>query len=554
MVQEPAKLSPKVVGQEFVRQYYTMLAKEPRYLHRFYGSHSEMMHGARDENAPAVGQVKIREKIKALDFKDVYAKVAQLDAFMTIGNGICIQVAGEISNNQEPLRRFMQTFVLGPQDHDGKAPGTSFYVHNDIFRYQDDIFAEPELMMEPAAGDAPIEVESNYQAEEIVAEEIDETPIVQAPEPVQEIIEEPVVVVEEVKEPEPEPVAEPEPEVVEPVVEEVEPVVEEEVVEEEPEPPLQKPVQVAAAASTPMAPPPQQQQQQKQQHQPQQPSAPLSWAARMRTGGGAAPVLAAPVSTPQTAKDIPNGSGSTTGSAAPSEPEFPPVQASAQSSHHLNGSSSAPSAAAKEPQGPKETTKHESSSSSSHRSGENGGAPKERGYTPRGEYNSDRGPRSDRYNDDKQQIFVGGLPFNITEDDLRTVFNNYGQVKHVRITNRGHQGGSQSAGFGFVTYHKESEARNALNNDGGIYFKNMALNVEEKKTRGDRPPRDGFRGGGQNGGYKPRGDGRGNRDNRGGGGDYQPRSDGPGGQRAQGRQSYGGQEGGRRGDRARGKF
>merc|ERR1712106_1241845 len=151
----------------------------------------------------AVGQVKIREKIKALDFKDVYAKVAQLDAFMTIGNGICIQVAGEISNNQEPLRRFMQTFVLGPRDHDGKAPGTSFYVHNDIFRYQDDIFAEPELMMEPAAGDAPIEVESNYQAEEIVAEEIDETPIVQAPEPVQEIIEEPVVV-EEVKEPEPE--------------------------------------------------------------------------------------------------------------------------------------------------------------------------------------------------------------------------------------------------------------------------------------------------------------------------------------------------------------
>ena len=62
-------------------------------------------------------------------------------------------------------------------------------------------------------------------------------------------------------------------------------------------------------------------------------------------------------------------------------------------------------------------------------------------------------------------------------------FSNYGQVKHVRITNRGHQGGSQSAGFGFVTYHKESEARNALNNDGGIYFKNMALNVEEKKTR-----------------------------------------------------------------------
>ena len=37
-------------------------------------------------------------------------------------NGICIQVAGETSNNQEPLRRFMQTFVLGPQERDGKSP------------------------------------------------------------------------------------------------------------------------------------------------------------------------------------------------------------------------------------------------------------------------------------------------------------------------------------------------------------------------------------------------------------------------------------------------
>lgn len=49
-------------------------------------------------------KVKIREKIKSLDFKDVYTRVAQLDAFMTIGNGICIQVAGEITNKQVSFR------------------------------------------------------------------------------------------------------------------------------------------------------------------------------------------------------------------------------------------------------------------------------------------------------------------------------------------------------------------------------------------------------------------------------------------------------------------
>ena len=53
-----------------------MLAKEPRFLHRFYGSSSEMMHGNKDDQFPAVGQSKIREKIKSLNFKDCHTKVS----------------------------------------------------------------------------------------------------------------------------------------------------------------------------------------------------------------------------------------------------------------------------------------------------------------------------------------------------------------------------------------------------------------------------------------------------------------------------------------------
>lgn len=44
------------------------------------------------------------------------------------------QVTGELSNNGQPMRRFMQTFVLAPQ-----SP-KKYYVHNDIFRYQDEVF------------------------------------------------------------------------------------------------------------------------------------------------------------------------------------------------------------------------------------------------------------------------------------------------------------------------------------------------------------------------------------------------------------------------------
>ena len=60
--------------------------------------------------------------------------------FTTTTNFHCVlfQVTGELSNNQEPLRRFMQTFVLAPQ-----TPN-KYYVHNDIFRYQDEVFNDSD--------------------------------------------------------------------------------------------------------------------------------------------------------------------------------------------------------------------------------------------------------------------------------------------------------------------------------------------------------------------------------------------------------------------------
>jgi len=45
-----------------------------------------------------------------------------------------VQVTGELSNDMGPMRRFMQTFILARQ-----SP-KMFYVHNDIFRYQDEVF------------------------------------------------------------------------------------------------------------------------------------------------------------------------------------------------------------------------------------------------------------------------------------------------------------------------------------------------------------------------------------------------------------------------------
>lgn len=133
--------SPQQVGREFVRQYYTVLHEAPDVLHRFYSSGSTFVHGGvdrpdRPSEEPVIGQLEIDKKIKILNFKDCHTKIRQVDSQLTIGSGVVVQVTGELSNNGEPMRRFMQTFVLAPQ-----TP-KKFYVHNDIFRYQDEVYQD----------------------------------------------------------------------------------------------------------------------------------------------------------------------------------------------------------------------------------------------------------------------------------------------------------------------------------------------------------------------------------------------------------------------------
>lgn len=150
--------SPQCVGREFVRQYYTLLNQEPVQIHRFYTKQSWFLHG-RAENgvneSPVVGQEAIYNKIKDLNFNDCHTKIRQVDSHSTVGGGVVVQVSGELSNDGQPMRRFMQTFVLAP----GEGP-RKYYVHNDIFRYQDEVFSE-ETSDEPADGTVDSEGEED---------------------------------------------------------------------------------------------------------------------------------------------------------------------------------------------------------------------------------------------------------------------------------------------------------------------------------------------------------------------------------------------------------
>ncbi|XP_052900537.1 RNA-binding protein FUS [Anopheles moucheti] len=137
-----AQPSPQNVGREFVRQYYTLLNKAPDFLHRFYNSSSSFVHGGLDAKSQdatlVIGQKQIQNKIQQLNFRDCHAKISQVDSQATLGNGVVVQVTGELSNDGQPMRRFTQTFVLAAQ-----SP-KKYYVHNDIFRYQD-VYSDDDM-------------------------------------------------------------------------------------------------------------------------------------------------------------------------------------------------------------------------------------------------------------------------------------------------------------------------------------------------------------------------------------------------------------------------
>ncbi|XP_062871443.1 ras GTPase-activating protein-binding protein 2 isoform X1 [Trichomycterus rosablanca] len=229
------KPSPLLVGREFVRQYYTLLNKAPDYLHRFYGRNSSYVHGGLDGSGKpeeaVYGQAEIHKKVMSLQFSECHTKIRHVDAHATLGDGVVVQVMGELSNRGQPMRRFMQTFVLAPE---GSAVN-KFYVHNDIFRYEEEVFGDSEAEL----GESEEEEAEEEQVETHASPEPPQDPAAYyEPQPVSNGMEDQQDEAGQEAEPEPQP--EPEanqdseelnPEA-EPQAEEVEPDVEEKLPEE----------------------------------------------------------------------------------------------------------------------------------------------------------------------------------------------------------------------------------------------------------------------------------------------------------------------------------
>ena len=90
-----------------------------------------------------------------------------------------------------------------------------------------------------------------------------------------------------------------------------------------------------------------------------------------------------------------------------------------------------------------------------------------------------------------QKLYVGNLPFSATEDQIRDLFSEHGEVQSVSLITDRDTG--RPRGFGFVEMENASAAIEALD---GRDFGGRNLKVNEARDRGDR-------GGGRGGGGGP---------------------------------------------------
>jgi cold-inducible RNA-binding protein len=83
------------------------------------------------------------------------------------------------------------------------------------------------------------------------------------------------------------------------------------------------------------------------------------------------------------------------------------------------------------------------------------------------------------------RLYVGNLPFNITETDLQDRFEQFGSVTEVKIVMD--QTSGRSRGFGFVTMGTAAEGAAAIAGLEGKDFEGRNLTVNEARPREDRP-------------------------------------------------------------------
>lgn len=85
------------------------------------------------------------------------------------------------------------------------------------------------------------------------------------------------------------------------------------------------------------------------------------------------------------------------------------------------------------------------------------------------------------------RIYVGNLSYSVTDDDLRELFSQHGELASAEVIKDKFSG--QSKGFGFVDMPSNSEANDAIKELNETLFQGRKLTVNEARPRAERPAR-----------------------------------------------------------------
>ena len=108
------------------------------------------------------------------------------------------------------------------------------------------------------------------------------------------------------------------------------------------------------------------------------------------------------------------------------------------------------------------------------------------------------------------RLYIGNLSYQTTDDDLRQLFSEAGEVASATVITE--RGSGRSKGFGFVEMVNEADAQKAVSMFDGTMLGDRNIKVDIARPREERGP------GGPGGGGGFRGGGSGRRDRGGHGG------------------------------------
>ena len=98
-----------------------------------------------------------------------------------------------------------------------------------------------------------------------------------------------------------------------------------------------------------------------------------------------------------------------------------------------------------------------------------------------------------------KKLYVGGLPYSVTDEQLSELFATHGAVESAKVITDRYT--DSSRGFGFVEMSSQQEAENAIEALNKTELGGRTLTVNMAKPREERPRRGGG-GGGGGGGYR----------------------------------------------------